>query len=79
MRTETAEAEIEVSDNATEREILQAASRLREDRWTVTDDWDTTEDTTDDYEVVKRLDTEEPKVRGNPEDFGLTQPALLAV
>lgn len=77
-RTTTFEAEIEVSDDTDEEEVLRLAKRLRDDRWREVDEWDAADHPQYSYEVVERLDIEPETVRGKPQDFGLQQEALFA-
>ncbi|MGZ3681507.1 MAG: hypothetical protein ACXWQR_24330 [Ktedonobacterales bacterium] len=76
-RTITYEAEIEVSDDTDETEVLALAKRLRDERWRNVDEWDESDRAHDSYEVAERLDGPEP-VRGKPQDYGLEQEALFA-
>lgn len=76
-RTTTYEAEIEVSDDTDEDEVLRLAKRLRDSNWREVDEWDDHDHYQDSYEVCERLDGPEP-VRGKPQDYGLEQEALFA-
>lgn len=76
-RTTQYEAEIEISDDASESEVIAAAKRLRDNNWREADEWDESDHFTDSYEVIERLDVETETVRGKPQDFGLAQEALF--